>query len=74
MGATTAGLPPMNTIVSALTSLFLLAVAPAFGQTADLSRQEAVRERGADVMPFDMNATTRTSSLRHQKAAFSAWS
>jgi hypothetical protein len=58
MGATTAGLPPMKTIVSALTGLLLLAVAPVFGQTADASRQEAVRERSADVMPFDMNATT----------------
>lgn len=48
----------MNTIVSALTGLLLLAVAPAFGQTADSSRQEAVRERGAYVMPFDMNGTT----------------
>jgi hypothetical protein len=48
----------MNTIVSALTGLLLLAVAPAFGQTADPSRQEAVRERSADVMPFDMKATT----------------
>lgn len=48
----------MNTIVSALPGLLLLAVAPVFGQTADPSRQEAVRERSADVMPFDMNATT----------------
>jgi hypothetical protein len=48
----------MNTIVSALTGLLLLAVAPAFGQTADPSRQGTVRERSADVMPFDMNATT----------------
>lgn len=48
----------MNMIVSALTGLLLLAVAPAFGQTADPSRQEAVRERSASVMPFDMNATT----------------
>ncbi len=48
----------MNTIVSALPGLLLLAVAPAFGQTADSSRQEAIRERSADVMPFDMNATT----------------
>jgi hypothetical protein len=30
----------MNTIVSTLTRLLLLAVAPAFGQTADPSRQE----------------------------------
>jgi len=59
MGATTAGLPPMNTIAPALPGLLLLAVAPAFGQTADPSRHEAVRERSADVMPFDMNATTR---------------
>ena len=48
----------MNTIVSAVTSLLLLAVAPAFGQTADPSRRQAVRERSTDVMPFDMNATT----------------
>ena len=64
----------MNTILSTLTALLPLAVAPAFGQTADPSCQEAVRERSADVMPFDMNATTRTSSLRHRMAAFSAWS
>jgi hypothetical protein len=48
----------MKTLVPALTGLLLLAVAPVFGQTADSSRQEAVRERSADVMPFDMNATT----------------
>jgi hypothetical protein len=48
----------MNAIVSALMALVLLAVAPVFGQTADLSRQEVVRQRSADVMPFDMNATT----------------
>jgi hypothetical protein len=48
----------MQTIVSALATLWLLAVAPAWGQTGDPSRQEAVRERSADVMPFDMNATT----------------
>jgi hypothetical protein len=48
----------MNGIVSALTGLLLPAFSPAFGQTADPSRQEAVRERSADVMPFDMNATT----------------
>ena len=58
MGASTAGLPPMKTNVSALTGLLLLAVASASGQTAAPSRQEAVRERSADVMPFDMNATT----------------
>ena len=44
--------------MSALTGLLLLVVAPAFGQTADPSRQEAVRERSAEVMPFDMNSTT----------------
>jgi hypothetical protein len=49
----------MNTIV---TALMLLAVAPTYGQTADPSRQEAVRERSADVMPFDMNATTHVFS------------
>jgi hypothetical protein len=48
----------MNPIVPALTGLLLLGVAPTFGQTADPSRQEAVRERSADVMPFDMDATT----------------
>jgi hypothetical protein len=48
----------MNTIVSALMALALLAVAPVFGQTADASRQDSVRQRSADVMPFDMNATT----------------
>jgi hypothetical protein len=48
----------MNMIMSALTGLLLLAIAPAFGQTADPSRQDAVRERSADVMPFAMNATT----------------
>jgi hypothetical protein len=48
----------MNTFVSALTTLALLAVAPVFGQTADPSRQEIVRQRSADLMPFDMNATT----------------
>ena len=48
----------MKTILSALMDLLLLTIAPAFGQTADPSRQEAVRERSADVMPFDMNATT----------------
>jgi len=48
----------MQTILSALASLLLLAVAPALGQTGDSSREEAVRERSADVMPFDMNATT----------------
>jgi hypothetical protein len=48
----------MNTRMSPLTGLLLLALAPAFGQTVDPSRQEAVRERSADVMPFDMNATT----------------
>jgi hypothetical protein len=58
MGATAAGLSAMNAIVSALGSLLLLAVSPAFGRMADPSRQEAVRERSADVMPFDMSATT----------------
>jgi hypothetical protein len=48
----------MKTVLPALTGLMVLAVAPAFGQTADPSRQEAVRERSAGVMPFDMNATT----------------
>ena len=48
----------MNTFVSTLTGLALLAVAPAFSQTADTARQEIVRQRSADVMPFDMNATT----------------
>jgi hypothetical protein len=48
----------MNTILSALTALAIVTVAPVFGQTADSSRQEAVRERSADVMPFDLNATT----------------
>src|SRR6202035_5302595 len=40
------------------TGLLLLAVVQAFGQRADPSRQEGLRERSADVMPFDMNATT----------------
>jgi hypothetical protein len=42
----------MNRIVSALTALALVAVAPVFCQTADPSRQEMVRQHSADVMPF----------------------
>jgi hypothetical protein len=58
MGAAVAGVPSMNMIVCTLTGLLLLAVAPAFSQTANPSPQEAVRERSADVMPFEMDATT----------------
>jgi hypothetical protein len=49
----------MNRFIPALA---LLAVASAFGQTTEPSRQDTVRQRGADVVPFDMNATTHVFS------------
>jgi hypothetical protein len=54
----------MTTTVCALTALGLLVSAPAFDQTPNPSRQNAVRERSADVMPFDINATTHVFTKR----------
>ena len=43
--------------VASMVVLAVVAIAPA-GRAADPDRQQAVRERSADVMPFDMAATT----------------
>ncbi len=41
-----------------LLAAFFLAVTPPFCRAADSSRQDVVRDHSADVMPFEMQATT----------------
>jgi hypothetical protein len=48
----------MKRIVAALTAFWLVAISPHLCRAADSPRQDVVRERGADVMPFQMEATT----------------
>lgn len=44
--------------VPALAALILITATPTVSLADEPSRQTAVRERGADVMPFEMSATT----------------
>jgi hypothetical protein len=48
----------MSCRVSALAVLLLATAAPLTCRADDASRQGVVRERSADVMPFELNATT----------------
>jgi hypothetical protein len=51
------GILVKNTAWYVLTTIVLF-LAPNFSFAADKTRQEVVAERGADVMPFDLKATT----------------
>jgi len=48
----------MKRIVPALTALSLVVISPQLCRAADPPQQDVVRERSADVMPFQMEATT----------------
>jgi hypothetical protein len=48
----------MNSVAAAVVSVLYLASAPSVCQATDPTQQQVVRERSADVMPFDLNATT----------------
>ena len=48
----------MKNIASFVRVVIVIGLAPNFSFAADKTRQKAVAERGADVMPFDLKATT----------------
>jgi hypothetical protein len=48
----------VKNIASIVLAIIVICLAPDFSFAADKTRQEAVAERGADVMPFDLKATT----------------
>jgi hypothetical protein len=48
----------MNSVAAAVVSILYFAVAPSVCQATDTTQQEAVRARSAEVMPFDLKATT----------------
>jgi hypothetical protein len=48
----------VKNIASFVLAIIAICLAPDFSFAADKARQEAVAERGADVMPFDLKATT----------------
>lgn len=48
----------MKNIALFVLTIIAICIAPNVSFAADKTRQEAVAERGVDVMPFDLNATT----------------
>jgi hypothetical protein len=48
----------VKNIASFVLAITVICLALDFSFAADITRQEAVAERGADVMPFDLKATT----------------
>ena len=48
----------MKYIASFVLAIITIAAAPGYSFAADKTRQEAVAERGVEVMPFDLDATT----------------
>ena len=48
----------MKDIALFVLTIIVICLAPDFSFAADKTRQEAVAERGANVMPFDLKATT----------------
>ncbi len=54
----------MKNIALFVLTIIVICLAPNFSFAADKTRQEAVAERGIDVMPFDLKATTHIFTKR----------
>lgn len=54
----------MKNIALLVLSIIVICLAPGLSFAADKTRQETVAERGVDVMPFDLKATTHIFTKR----------